>query len=148
MRVDELLRVLRGAIQSVIPWVEAAGIKWRTGEAYDDWDNIATALYKNIVCSTLVGDVLDEYPIAKYDLMYESYDNLDFIGVVSREHDNTLFAFISFEGRSLPLDVVRVAVLDSRNQMMHSLLLDLQGLEFVYVKHGDNGREIIREIPI
>lgn len=47
--VTELIMVFRGALISIIPWLERAKIYWKNGESYDDWDNIVNALYENIV---------------------------------------------------------------------------------------------------
>lgn len=38
---SELLTIFSGALLAIIPWLEKAKIKWKEGEAYNDWDNIA-----------------------------------------------------------------------------------------------------------
>ena len=77
--VTELIRIFRGALLSIIPWLEKAKIKWNEGEAYDDWDNIVESLYLNLVCSTLNGEVSVENNIAKYNFTYSDYSTINFI---------------------------------------------------------------------
>jgi len=89
--VTELLIIFRGALLAIIPWIEKAKIKWKEHEAYDDWDNIAESLYKNIVCSSLTGEVASQYTIAKYNFDYDDYSSVDFIGVRNKKSCATFF---------------------------------------------------------
>jgi hypothetical protein len=146
--VNELLAILRGALLSIIPWIEKAKIKWKEGEAYDDWDNIAESLYKNIVCSSLTGEVASNYSIAKYNFQYEDYSSIDFIEVRSKGYSEKKFAFIAFQSNSSPLDTLRVAELDKTNKVVDYTNLKLDSLEFVFVKNINGKKEVIDSIEI
>jgi hypothetical protein len=146
--VNELLAIFRGALLAIIPWLEKAKIKWKEEEAYDDWDNIAGSLYKNIVCSSLTGEVAFDYLIAKYNFSYDDYSLIDFIEVRSKSNPDKKYAFISFQSNSSPLDSIKVAELDKKDKVVGYTNLKFDGFEFVFVKNIDGKREVIHSIDV
>lgn len=146
--VTELLAIFRGALLSIIPWLEKAKIKWKEGEAYDDWDNIAESLYSNIVCSSLTGEVASEYRIAKYNFNYDDYASINFIEVRDKENYEKKFAFVAFQSNFSPLDNVKVAELDKSNKVVDYTNLNFDGLEFVFVKNNNGKKEVIDSIEV
>ncbi|MBK7376831.1 MAG: hypothetical protein IPJ02_15160 [Chitinophagaceae bacterium] len=146
--VGEILSVFRGALLSIIPWLEKARIKWIENEAYDDWDNIVKALYENIVCSSLIGKVLPEYSIAKYEFHYDDYSKLDYIKVESKDHSDKNLAFVSFQNKSLPLENVNVAILDEIDRVIGYASLKYSDLEFVFIRKKEGKKEIVNIIEI
>lgn len=147
--VNELLSIFRGALIAIIPWIEKAQIKWKEGESYDDWDNISESLYKNIVCSSLISEVASEYYIAKYDLQYQEYSKIDFIQVMSNNYPDKQFAFVSYSSNQIPFDSVKVAELDKTFKVIGYLNLNLEDLDFAYVKNSDKGkRDILTDIEV
>jgi hypothetical protein len=146
--VRELIEIFRGALIAIIPWIERAKIKWKSGEAYDDWDNIAQALYENIVCSSLAGEVASEYSIAKYDFHYDSYSSVDFILIKSKSQMDIKYAFVSFQSSTNPLDSLKVAKLDKSNKVIEFINLEFEEIEFVFVKNNNGKEELIDEIEV
>lgn len=146
--VGELLAIFRGALLAIIPWIEKAKIKWKEGDAYDDWDNIADSLYRNIFCSSLAGEIASDYSITKYNLHYEDYSSIDFIEVRSKEYSEKKFAFVAFQSNSSPLDSVKVAELDKMDKVAGYTNLKFDGLEFVFVKNIDGKREVIDKVDV
>jgi hypothetical protein len=146
--VNELFIIFRGALLSIIPWLEKARIKWKEGESYDDLDNIVKVLYENIVCSSLVGEVLTEYSIAKYDIIYDDYSGIDYIKVNSKEHPDKNLSFISFQSEVAALDKIRVAVLNNADKVIGKLSLKFKEVEFAFVKNKDDNKEIIENINV
>lgn len=146
--INELLSIFRGALIAIIPWLEKAKIKWKEGEAYDDWDNIAESLYRNIVCSSLTGEVAPEYSIAKYNFHYEDYSFTDFIQVRSGSYLDKNFVFVSFQSNSSPFDAVKVVELNKSNKIVGYLTLILDDLEFAFIKNEDGKKVVISELEI
>lgn len=146
--VTELLAIFKGTLLAIIPWLEKAKIKWKEGEAYDDWDNIVEALYKNIVCSSLNGEIASEYAIAKYNFDYDDYTLIDFIEVRSKTYSEKKFVFVGFQSDFSPLDSIRVAELDKKDKVVGYTNLKFDGLEFVFVKNIDGKQKIIDSIEI
>jgi hypothetical protein len=146
--VTELLGIFRGALLAIIPWIEKAKIKWKEGEAYDDWDNIAESIYQNIVCSSLKGDVTSRYPIAKYNFHYENYSAIDFIQVKSECYSHKILAFVAFQSHSSPLDTLKVAEINTSDIVLGYLYLKHDELEFVFVKNTGGKKEIIDKIEV
>lgn len=146
--VNQLLKIFRGSLISIIPFIEKIEIKWRKGESYDDWDNIAIALYQNIVCSSLIGEVTSDYSIAKYEFRYTDYSEIDYLSVRCNEHSAKNLAFISFQSVSSPLDFVEVAVLDNFEKVVDYLNLNQEGLEFAFIKLTNGKKEIINEVIV
>lgn len=146
--VTELLAIFKGALLAIIPWLEKAKIKWKEGEAYDDWDNISESLYENIVCSSLIGEIASEYTIAKYNFNYNDYSSIDFIEVMDKDNSEKIFAFVAFQSSFTPLDHIKVAELDKTNKVVGYTYLKPDGLEFVFVKNINGKREVIDEVNV
>ncbi len=146
--VNQLLEIFRGAIISIIPWLEKAKIEWQNGKSYDDWDNISIALFQNIVCSSLTGEVSSEYSIAKYEFQYLEYSQLDYILVHTKEHKYKKLAFVSFQSISTPLDFVKVAILDDSEKVLEYIDLPNNNLEFIFNKLTNGVKEKISEVDI
>lgn len=146
--VNELLIIFRGSLLSIVPWLEKANIKWKDEESYDDWENIALVLYENIVCASLVGEVLPEYSIAKYGFTYDDYSGVDYLKVMSKEYSEKSLALISFQSFSSPLDSVKVAILDNDDKVIGHLTLSQVGLEFLFVKNKNDKKYVIDNITV
>lgn len=146
--VTELLGIFRGALLAIIPWIEKAKIKWKEGEAYDDWDDIADCLYRNIVCSSLTGEIASDYPIAKYNFQYEDYSSVDFIQIKSERHSDKYLAFVAFQSIFAPLDNIKVAELDKSDKVVKHLDLKQEDLQFVFVKNNKDKKEVIDKIDV
>jgi hypothetical protein len=148
--VKELLQIFKGALTSTVPWLEKAMIEWKGKQAYDDWDNIAEALYNNIVCSSLMGEVMSEYPIAKYGMIYDDYKDLDFIAVQPHgKYSNETLAFICFDSILCPLDKILASILDHQYRVKINVLLDPKETTFYFVsKTKTNEREKRKNITV
>lgn len=146
--VTQLITIFRGALLAIIPWIEKAKIKWKEGEAYDDWDNIAESLYKNIVCSSLTGDVSSEYIIARYNFNYEDYSTMDFIEVQPKDNSDMKFVLVSFQSSSTPLDVVKVAKINKMEKVVEYIYLKFIESEFVFVKKINGKRENVSNLEV
>jgi hypothetical protein len=147
--VNHLLEIFSGAINSLIPWLEKVEIEWLNGKSYDDWDKIVNSLYENIICSTLTGEVLTEYSIAKYDFEYSDYSQLDFIQVQCDDHNDKKCAFVSFKSISTPCDFVRVAIIDDFEKVLDYLDLPFNNsLEFRLIRFENGIKVKIKEVDI
>ncbi len=146
--VNELIAIFRGALNAIIPWLEKAKIKWNEEDSYDDWDNIANTLYENIVCSSLIGEVIANYHIAKYNFHYDNYSHIDFILVGSTEYQNTNLAFISFQSILSPLDSIKVAILDNSYKTVDYITLEEKNIEFKFIRNNNGKREVIDTIEV
>ena len=84
----ELIQILRAAFISLVPVAERARIPWREGEAYDDWDELAEALYDKFVVRPLQWAVLESgtppLQAPAYDLLVDSYADVGVL-IVRRE---------------------------------------------------------------
>lgn len=146
--VTELIMVFRGALISIIPWLERAKIYWKNGESYDDWDNIVNALYENIVFSTLIGVVEKKYNIAKYNFTYNDYSTIDFLGVRDKNYYEKKYVFIAFQSNLTPFDLVSVAELDNEERVIGYSNLKFDDSEFVFVKSIGGKRTVNEKIEV
>ena len=146
--VNELVAIFRNSVIAIIPLLEQAKIKWKEGESYDDWDNIVTTLFENIVCSSLFSEVSLENDMSKYDMVYKNYSNMNFLIVKSTENINKTLAFISFQSLSTPLDSVKVAVLNNQYNVIDYLILKSENLDYFFVKNHNGKYDIISEIKV
>ena len=79
--VVELLSIFREGLVAMVPIAEKARIPWRDGEAYDDWDGIASALYTNIVVRGIDDSLGTPFGagMPRYDTQYDSYAGFRYI---------------------------------------------------------------------
>jgi hypothetical protein len=98
--VTELLDVLRSGLAALVPVVERLAIPWADGDAYDDWDNIASTLYDQLVVNTSQNaiEVDETVTFAKYDMVYPAYQGLAHFEVVSKQTNEMLGVFVGFAG--------------------------------------------------
>ncbi len=149
MQINKLLRIFRGALEATIPWITKVGIKWKDGEAYDDWDNIATALYESIVSDSCVFSVTKECSLPKYDFVYKDYKHFDFIAAYAPHHQERLLAFVGFASIASPLDKVKLTMLDDEyNAIAYDILYDLKDLTFFFNQIEDGKRKKYAEVLI
>lgn len=147
--VNELLEVFRNASIDLVPWVERVGIRWKDGESYDDWDNITEALYTSIVCSTLLGEVADDYDMARYGFRCDDYSKTNHILVRSRSAKEVEMAFIGYSSIAHPMDAIRVAVLSRDGKSIAEQILQHENLDFIFIQFHSNGsRDAIDEVDI
>jgi hypothetical protein len=97
--------------------MDRVGIEWRTGCAYDDWDEIAQMLYDKIVGNSIRWGVPEELREAillpKYDMLYEAYDAQALI-IMTRPLSAERVVFHSFTTVREPFDVIRGRLLNER----------------------------------
>lgn len=95
--------------------MEAAKIPWREGEAYDEWDSIAEALFQGIVVNNvrLSKEFTEELEMPKYAMMYESVRGFVRIVVEDKSQPGKSFLFFSFETGEKPFDTVRYLAVDA-----------------------------------
>lgn len=110
--VDELIEIFRGALISIIPWIERAQIKWKEGESYDDWDEIAQVLYKNIISNSFKYSSSKQFNLVRYDIRYNNYQNLSFIKVTHGNITNNFYAFVGFKNTQNIFDSIEVAIIE------------------------------------
>lgn len=100
IQITELLDVLRSGLAALVPVVERLSIPWTDGDAYDDWDTIASTLYDQLVVNTAKNamEVAQAISFAEYDMVYSSYQGLAHFEVISKETCETLGVFVGFAG--------------------------------------------------
>jgi hypothetical protein len=134
--IDELLANFQGAILSLLPWMKGSRIPCREGEAYDQWDNIATAIFEAIVQENLefaTNVHKNDLALARYDSQYESYEGLNFI-ILDEEIYEDFYVFESFDVDD-SLQVVKICIVDRRTLRVKSRMKTrYQGRRFQFYK--------------
>lgn len=109
--ITELMGILCDALTALTPSLDRARIPWRLPDAYDDWDNIASALFENIVINsirwTLAREPRDDLKVPKYGLRYPDYSGLSFVEVVPLERSlDSYLVFVEYESTQAPFDSI------------------------------------------
>ena len=97
--ITELMDVLRSGLAALVPVVERIGIPWTEGDAYDDWDAIASTLYEQLVVNTARSsvEVSSSLEFPRYDLIYPSYNALACFRVILTSTSEFCGCFVGFE---------------------------------------------------
>lgn len=110
MKITELLLNFRAALVAVLPMVEALGIPWKRGDAYDEWDNLVSGMYKELVANVVCAI---DYPIGgtpvrltAYDMILSDYRQYATIEVESDFLGPGRWVFHAFATDKVPFDLV------------------------------------------
>ena len=103
--VTGLMTQFQRALVALAPIAEDAGISWRDGESYDEWDRIAQAMFYSFVVDVVKQDV-SVSPFTEYDMRYSDYSSLTHIKVNIK--DTTEFGvFVAYATQEEPFDSIK-----------------------------------------
>jgi hypothetical protein len=101
------------ALISLVAYFDEVRIPWREGEAYDEWDDVATALFTALVAEPVKWDL---NPVGSYQFRLPAYDMLSplvaeshYIAVLNSGLTGSV-RFHSFGTLKTPFDAVNVIV--------------------------------------
>ena len=145
--ITKLIYIFRESLINLIPTLEKARISWKTKEAYDDWDEIAETLFKNIVIRSIqfhkeIGEE-KELKVPKFDFRYDNYLEMSFIEVKMKseiekdfktELDN-IFVFRGFDTIQKPFDCVSCSRIDKSGnfQFIEEKIFPMDKVEFSFL---------------
>lgn len=155
MTVTEVLLNFRQALLAILPTVEKVGIPWRRPDAYDEWDGIASALFKSLVFEVLRWSVRgprkEEFRMPEYDLLLEGYAGLSILEVSHPALPSGRYLFHSFGTEETPFDVLELRrISDTGTPYEQELTLcSVEGCTFqLQLAQWLNGGETLEEIDI
>jgi hypothetical protein len=110
MKVTALIGNFRAGLIGLLPSVERVGIPWQRPDAYDDWDDMVTAIYNGLVVEPIrwgLPEIDPEaYRLADYDLLLPSYACVSVIEVFPPDSGGTLRVFHALGTTREPFDTV------------------------------------------
>lgn len=114
--ISETIRIAQEAMRVLVPTVEKARIPWREPANYDDWDLIASAIYKAIVILAIENSPEFEQAnkIIEYNKRVEDYNSFSFITDMT---STRLLALVSFVTDNEPFDACLFAELDENERV-------------------------------
>lgn len=117
MTLTDVMLNFRAALLAVLPMVEVLGIPWKRGDAYDEWDDLASCMYKQLVGNLLLAlddpDGRVRIHLPAYDMMLRDYRQYATIDVHNSELGHGRWVFHAFGTNECPFDVVEVRELGS-----------------------------------
>lgn len=112
MTVTDVILNFRAALVAVLPMVETLGIPWKRGDAYDEWDDLASCMYKQLVGNLLSAARVPfrgaPVRLAAYDMMLPDYSQYATIDVQNMELGPGRWVFHAFGTDTAPFDVLEV----------------------------------------
>lgn len=148
--VNVLLANLRDALSALAPVAERAHISWREGEAYDDWDDLASCVYGILVGRTINADAsagTGVLPLAPYDMRLPSYaENSSFVSVM--EDGSALFfnKLVAGEGDFAAAETLP-ATLDGRLLDAGPVVLPVDSVVWKLLRRrSDRSAELLEEV--
>jgi len=110
MTVNDLVGNFRAGLLGLLPSVERIGLPWKRNEAYDEWDDLASAVYKALVVeplrSGLNASEQDRFGLPDYDMLLPTYAGISMIEVLPAEADERLKVFHALGTTAVPFDTV------------------------------------------
>ena len=138
--ITMLLLNFRSALIAILPYMDAIKIGWKDDEAYDDWDDIASSLYRNMVMNSIrhSSECRYDLELAPYDLLVSSYKRM-YITVIYKQFDK--LAFIGFSSKSEAFDSVKCVPIQAgkvNNAIEEILYFPVSECQFELVLEDDN----------
>lgn len=109
--IAAILGEFRQCLTTVIPYLERAHVPWKNEAAYDEWDDIASAIYRALVCSVICDTISKTTPlvIAEYGMVYDTYIDRLFVGLYD---DQRYYALVEFKTNETTFDTALCCELD------------------------------------
>ncbi len=115
MTVGGAFRNFRSALGELVPYAERAAIGWRREDAYDEWDEIASSLYKGLVQEPLRWQLpeseRESFELPPYDLLLKRYTTHSVVEVVVPGATGTRI-FHAFATRHTPFDICECRLIE------------------------------------
>lgn len=126
MTVTDVLLNFRAALLAIVPAVEHVGIPWKRPDSYDEWDAIASTLFKSLVVEvlrwSLPGCSGDTFRVPLYDQLAPDYSDTSTVEVLHPELPSGRWLFHAFGTSNVPLDVVEIRPLLEDGRVLHEKL--------------------------
>jgi hypothetical protein len=122
MTVTDLITNFRTALLGLVPSVERVGMPWRRPDAYDDWDDMVTAIYKGLVIEPIRRGLPEIDPeafqLADYDMLLPSYAGVSVIELLPTDRRGAIRVFHALGTARAPFDIVewRIVGVDGKPQ--------------------------------
>lgn len=145
---DDLMGILRQALLALAPVMEEAHIPLEEGSAYDDWDEVAQTLYKNVVVRSIQwSEGLDlQLRMPAYDMLYDDYSQFAYVAVKDgRSGPGSQLAFHSFvPGARRRFDTVRcIGVSNDGRALDRGQVVAIDAVSFILqLPNSLGGRQI------
>jgi hypothetical protein len=116
--VTELICNFRAGLLGLLPSIERVGIPWKRPDAYDEWDNLAAAVYHALIVeplrSSLPESEQEHFRLPEYDLLLSSYSGRSVIEILPPGSGRAIRVFHAFGTAEAPFDLVewRTVLLD------------------------------------
>ena len=115
MNITDIIMNFRSGLRGLIPFFEEMGIPWKRPDAYDEWDNTASAIYQALVIeplrSRLAESGQNDFDLPEYDLLLPDYSGKSIIELLPKNSENLMRVFHSFGTDSAPLDIVEYRII-------------------------------------
>ncbi|MFH2050320.1 MAG: hypothetical protein ABIJ12_12835 [bacterium] len=147
--ISELINIFRGSMISLIPWFEKLKIPWKDLDAYDDYDEIAEVLFKNMVALNLITeDDLDCSELPRYDFDYKDYSEFSFICIPS-EDENLFKVFVGYSSKIMPFEKIDIAIVDKNNLCVKGTeTINNTDQEFTFIRNVKGNLQEIKHVEV
>ena len=110
MTVTELVENFRSALLGLLSPVMRVGIPWKRPEAYDEWDDLATAVYRALVVEPLRSGLpeseWERFGLPDYDLLLPNYAGKSVVELLPAPRDGGVRVFHALGTDAEPFDTV------------------------------------------
>ena len=145
--LSEAMRIAQEAMRTLVPIVEKARMPWREPNNYDDWDLIASSIYRAIVvmCVENSSEFAQASAISDYDRRVEDYSQLSFLTDLASAH---LSAFVSFVTDREPFDACLFAELDEHDRVKNTVRRPFDEVDWAVTARQGNGLDKFRSLTV
>ena len=141
--MNEIINIFREALLALIPLLEKANIPWQDSEQFEEFDEIAEALFNCFVVHKIENFITESYEsipnIPKYGFHYKDYSKMSFIEISpSDEPYYLVFNFLVTNENAF--DTVSCNKVSAEGKLLEEgLLIDFNDATFRFLHRLPNG---------
>lgn len=128
------------ACRAVVPALDRAGVPWRDGEQYDNWDRVAEALFESLVTEPCVFQAVGEAGLAKLRAARYGF-----------APDANCNAWVAVQGDP-PTQVINLSSLTSPFDHVQceepTRLVPLEGRRFIFLYDAGDGTRRLENVDL
>jgi hypothetical protein len=155
MTVTDLVVNFRSGLLGLLPAVERVEMPWRPSDAYDEWDDLAQAVYEALVVWplrwTLPEDMHESFSMPRYNLLLATYAGLSLVEVMTPKSRGAIQVFHALGTTDVPFDTVEWRPVGPTGSPLSDALesMPLDGARFAMrVCANSSSAQVVEEIAV
>ncbi|NJN63599.1 MAG: hypothetical protein HC882_01135 [Acidobacteria bacterium] len=152
MKITDVVLNFRTALESLALHSQFVRIPWRTGDAYDEWDEMASAMFRGLVVAVLEWGISSagrvDLRLPEYDVIVSRYEST--LEVANPSLGVGRYVFHSFGSSEAGFDRVFALQISDQNEVLVSdpIACPIENSEFMLRWKVNGNWRVVRDVQL